>query len=315
MFLRKENLCILLTVFLLVFSVFAEEITRIPTDLSQFYVLEYNQGAIGKDLQSPERGTIVKEQKSGNKTTVIISCSHNYYWKGKEETCKYEMIIYNIEDYKKMTQVNAGDVIGKISNDTALLGRCKTPDPYLVLESAYPASIYEKMYYFQPGWLTQTTDILSYRQVESFEDCVNDYFSRWKSAQENAEGETTYNSLFNHPDLDSISFRTRLDKLPEPLNSSGSIGFTSTAYFGRNIWETFTLVDSSCEYTPVLCWQYNFKSYLESEYEPGSDIYIYGTFLALDHIEKRILFNVRDFLLISEEENYEQRLTDIREIQ
>ena len=86
------------------------------------------------------------------------------------------------------------------------------------------------------------------------------------------------------------------------------------SYFGQNIWETFTLIDSKCEYTPVLCWQYNFKSYLESEYQLGTDLYIYGKFLALDHMEKRIIFNVRDFLIQSEEEKYEERLKDIKNI-
>ena len=50
------------------------------------------------------------------------------------------------------------------------------------------------------------------------------------------------------------------------------------------------------------------------EYKLGTDLYIYGTFLALDHVEKRIIFNVRDFLIQSEEEKYEERLKSIKNI-
>ena len=107
--------------------------------------------------------------------------------------------------------------------------------------------------------MNQTTDTLSYRQVESFEECVLDYF-------------------------------------------------------GRNIWESYTLVDSACEYTPVMCWQTSFRGYLENEYTLGSDIYIYGTFLGLDHSEKRIIFNVREFLTRPEETIYEERLEKITEL-
>ena len=311
----KTKIAALLTACLLIAAAFAEEVAQIPGDISKFSVLPYSQNAIGKDLPAPETATIVKEKKSGKKTTIVLSCSHDYFWKGKAETCKYELIIFNIEDYQKKKEVTKGDVLGKIASDTVLLGRCKTPDPYLVISSSQPASLYKKNYYFMPGWLTRTTDTLFYRQVESFEDCVKDYYARWQSElEEGEENKVRYNSLFNYPELDSISFKTKLNELPGTLNSYGSIGVTSASYFGQNIWETFTLVDSECEYTPVLCWQYNFKSYLESEYQLGSDIYIYGTFLALDHIEKRIIFNVRDFLVYSEEEEYEKRVNDIQEI-
>ena len=312
---KNRKLILLLITFIFAFSfLFGEDLGSIPSDYSKFNVLSYRQEAAGKELRCPVDGTIIKEQKSGNKTTILISCTHTYYWNGNEESCDYELIIYNIKNYIKSSEVKYGDVIGIIENDTAILGRSKQADPYLILGSAFPASIYKKIYYYQPGWLNQTTDTLSYRQVTSFEDCVNDYYSRWKSELQEDENKQIYNSLFNYPDLDSIRFKFKLEAYPESINQKGSLGITSMSYFGQNIWETFTLVDSECEYTPILCWQYNFRSYLESEYQLGTDIYIYGTFLALDHMEKRIIFNVRDFLLQPEEEKYEERLKDIKNI-
>lgn len=310
----KKIILTLITFFLALTLLSGEEIEAIPSDYSKFNVLSYRSDAAGKELKCPVDGKIIKEKKSGDKTTILISCVHSYYWKGKKETCNYELIIYNIKNYIKSSEVKYGNTIGVIENDTALLGRCNKADPYLILGSAFPALFYKKNYYFQPGWLNQTTDTLSYRQVTSFEECVNDYYSRWKSELEENDNEQRYNSLFNYPDLDSISFKIKLEKYPVSLNNKGSLGITSMSYFGRNIWETFTLIDSKCEYTPVLCWQYNFKSYLESEYQLGTDLYIYGKFLALDHVEKRIIFNVRDFLIQSEEEKYEERLKDIKNI-
>ena len=313
----KKFFIVVLMPILFLFHSFADDLGQIPSDYSQFNLLSYREGSVGKDLSCPVDGKIIKQQKTKGKTTIVISCSHSYYWKGKEEICDYELIIYNIKDFKKSTEAKRGDIIGSISDDTVLLGRCKKADPYLILGSSFPAFLYKGVYYIQPGWLNQTTDTLSYRQVDSFEDCVNDYFARWESELENKDnvkGEERINSLFNYPELDSISFKMQLKELPKELSSYGSIGFISASYFGRNIWESFTLVDSKCKYTPVLCWQYNFKSYLEAEYKVGDDLYIYGTFLALDHMEKRIIFNVRDFVIRSEEEIYAERLGHIKEL-
>lgn len=311
---NKKMILFFINLILALPLVFGEKLDPIPSEYSKFNVLSYIAKAAGTELYCPVDGKIIQEKKSGNKTTILISCVHSYYWKGKKESCNYELIIYNIKNFSKISEVKRGDIIGLIEKDTALLGRCKTADPYLILNSGFPALIYKKNYYYQPGWLNQTTDTLSYRQVTSFEECVNDYYSRWKSELEENDNKQRYNSLFNSPDLDSICFKIKLEKYPDSLNNKGSLGITSMSYFGKNIWETFTLVDSKCEYTPVLCWQYNFKSYLESEYKLGTDLYIYGTFLALDHMEKRIIFNVRDFLIQSEEEKYEERLKSIKNI-
>lgn len=311
---NKKMILFFINLILALPLVFGEKVDPIPSEYSKFNVLSYVDKAVGTELYCPVDGKIIQEKKSGNKTTILISCVHSYYWKGKKESCNYELIIYNIKNFSKISEVKRGDIIGLIEKDTALLGRCKTVDPYLILNSGFPALIYKKNYYYQPGWLNQTTDTLSYRQVTSFEECVNDYYSRWKSELEENDNKQRYNSLFNSPDLDSICFKIKLEKYPDSLNNKGSLGITSMSYFGKNIWETFTLVDSKCEYTPVLCWQYNFKSYLESEYKLGTDLYIYGTFLALDHMEKRIIFNVRDFLIQSEEEKYEERLKSIKNI-
>lgn len=311
---NKKIISGLFTFILAVTLLFGETMGAIPSDFSKFNVLSYRSDAAGRELLCPVKGEIIKEQKSGDKTTILLSCDHTYYWQGKEETCNYELIIYNIKNYIKSSEVKYGDKIGIIDTDTVLLGRCKKADPYLILGSAFPAIIYKKNYYYQPGWLNQTTDTLFYRQVSSFEDCVNDYYSRWQSETEVDENKKIYNSLFNSPELDSISFKFKLDEYPEDVKEKGSLGFISMSYFGKNIWETYTLVDSKCEYTPILCWQYEFKSYLQSEYKLGTDLYIYGTFLALDHTQKRIIFNVRDFLIQSEEEKYEERLKDIKSI-
>ena len=311
----KKRFTVLFTSIYFLTALWCEEIAEIPSDYSKFYVLKYNQNAVGNDLECPVNGTIIKEQESNDKMTIVLSCLHEYFWKGNAKKCNYEIIIYNIQSYQRIEDVKQGNVLGKIAKDTVLLGRCKDADPYLVLGSSYPTLKYGNLYYYQPGWLIQTTDTLSYRQVESFENSVLDYFSRWKKESHDEDKRINYNSLFYYPELDSIRFKIKLKKFPEELKSYGTIGITSQAYLGRNIWETFTLLESKCEYKPVLCWQYHFRKYLEAEYKPGSDLYIYGTFLALDSMEKRIIFNVRDFLIISEEEQYENRLKDIKDIE
>ncbi|MBP5358389.1 MAG: hypothetical protein J6Y69_04295 [Treponema sp.] len=315
MFTLKKSAAVLFSFFILLTSLYAEKIAKIPSAPTQFNLLGYNPNSVGSELTSPVDGKIIKEQKSGKKTTIVISCTHYYYWKGNEEKCDYEMIIYNIKNYKKASEIKEGDVLGEIADDSVLLGRCKTADPYLVLGSSYPAIKYDGLYYLQPGWIVQVTDTLSYRQVESFDDCVEDYYARWEAdLEDSATNEVRYNSLFTYTEFDSICFKTKLDELPGPLNSYGTLYLTSASYFGRNIWESFTVVKSDFKYTPVMCWQTNFRSYLEDEYELGTDIYIYGTFLALDHTEKRIIFNVRDFSTRSDETRYEERLKDIKEL-
>ncbi len=313
----KKPIIVFLASCFFISSLFCESLGQIPSKISDFTVLSYVESSYGTDLHCPVDGQIVSTKKSKKNTTITIACEHTYFWNGQEQTCNYELIIYNIQDYTKPQEASYGEVIGKITKDSALLGRCTTPDPYLILGSRYPAILYKGLYYFQPGWLNQTTDTLSYRQVESFEECVLDYFDRWKAdveASEIGEDKKYFNSLFNYMDVDSIRFKTKLDELPGPLESYGTLGFTSTAYFGRNIWESYTLVDSACEYTPVMCWQTSFRGYLENEYTLGSDIYIYGTFLGIDHSEKRIIFNVREFLTQPEETIYEERLEKITEL-
>ena len=116
---NKKIISGLFTFILAVTLLFGETMGAIPSDFSKFNVLSYRSDAAGRELLCPVKGEIIKEQKSGDKTTILLSCTHTYYWQGKEETCNYELIIYNIKNYindKNVKKTNSRYLESSVSN-------------------------------------------------------------------------------------------------------------------------------------------------------------------------------------------------------
>lgn len=310
----KKFLLIVIAFSICSFTFLTAETAKIPSDLSKFSTFTPEEEGIGQDLESPVDGTVIKEIKSNGKTSIIIECKKDYFWKGKSKTCTYELIITNINDYQKHKDLKFNDKLGKISEDTNLLARCKTLDPYLVMGSNYHVKEYDNMYYFAVDFLMNTTDYLSYRQVYSLEKCAEDYLNKSKSELSD-ETEDNIFVLATDTDVDKINFTIKLDKFPEKLNNTEKFEKISSLYFGKNIWETYTILDTKNDYKIVICWQYDFKSYLEEEYQLNETLYIVGTFLAVDNNEKYIIFNARDFFTSSFEEIYEYRIQMVDKIE
>lgn len=290
--------------------------TNIPDNFSNFSTITFQESAAGKPLQVPINGKITAAYKNGKNYTVVLECTEAYYWEGNLNKITYEMIFANVANYKKAETVKYGDEIGIIEKNSCIIARSTETDPYLVRLCDHQILKYKNYYYYCPDWLlNESTTFLDYRQVPSLEDHANDYYNRWYSEMTEEDlQQVFYSSLFNYPELDSISTKIVLTEYPEPIEGSIALSMAQQSYFGRNILFYQTPVESNCPYTPYLYWQSGFPEYLKQEYTLGTDLYIYCTFLALDHVNKRLIINVRDFTTKSLEEGYEKRIADIKEI-
>lgn len=298
-------------------SLFSKDLkgSDIPDNLTEFNGLICNPNAIGKTISSPCNGKVIGSYKSGKSKTISIEVNQSYYWKDEIKNCTYQLIITNINDFTDLKEVKYGEGLGTITKDTCLIARSKEADPYLVRLTNTQILKYKDYYYFQPAWiLNSSTTFLDYRAVESLEDHANDFYNRWESEYEELEDNRVLHvSLFNWPELDSIRVKIVLNEYPQKIQNTAALNISQSSYFGRTILEFQTPFECNCPYTPYLYWQSGFDEYLKNEYTLGTDLYVYCTFLALDHDNKRIIINVRDFNNRSDEDVYEERITEIIE--
>lgn len=295
---------------------FAKDIkgTNIPNNLKDFNCLGFNPNAIGKSIKSPCNAKVLGSYKTGKTKTVLFEVNQNYYWESELKTCTYELIITNIKNFTEVETVQYGEEIGLITEDSVLIARSKETDPYLVRLTQVQIIKHKDYYYFQPSWFTNpSTTTLDYRAIPSLEDHANDFYNRWLSECDEEIENRKMVSIFNWSEVDSVRVKIVLNEYPEPIQSSTALGLAQSYYFGRNILAFQTPYICEATYTPYLYWQIGFDEYLKNEYKLGDDIYIYCTFLALDHDNKRIIINVRDFNNRPDEEIYEERISSIIE--
>lgn len=271
--------------------------------------ITFNEEAYNSSLLSPVNGEVIKTEKNAESTSIVIKCTTSYYLNGVKSNSVYELIITNIADYIRSEKIDLETNLGLITNKTKIVARNTMLDPYMIRETTNPPQKIGDYYYFVPSWINPTrTDTLSFRQVDSFENAVIDFYTRWKS--ENDTNEKSFATIHYFPNLDRIRVKIKLNQYPTVAKRTPALGLTETTYYGRSIFILENVIDSKCEYKPVLYWQKGFDSYLRKEYNLNDDIYIYCSIYTLDHINKKIVICVRDFSKVSDEEIIGKRIKD-----
>lgn len=288
-------------------ATFEEELLITDKDFPKYL---FNKNVIGEELTSPVEGVITSVQEGKYGTEIIINCTQDYFWKGELCHFDYDFIFVGIENYIPNEGILINEPIGTITKNTAFTARASNLNPFLVrMSSGYGVSVND-YFYFRPTWIyEERTQFLNYRQIDSIDAHANDFYERWTSEIEPTD--TNYVvTIFNYPELDSVRAKIVLNEYPEPIENTYA-GFVSNAYFGYNLFVSQTELESTCEYTPYLFWQEGFVEYLQNEYTLGTDLYVYCSFLGFDNENKKIVINVRDFAVKSDEEIVEERINNI----
>ncbi len=278
-----------------------------------FAVLSWNSPVPGTQVKSPSAGTVVAIEKDEfGLSRVAIAVEQPYFWTDGERVCAYELVIGGLDSVALgLGPVEAGAVLGAMGETPYLAARSETLDPWLVRSTDELPQDYLGAWWFRPDWLLgRDTAFLSFRPVESFEAAIEDFYRRWAIEGEEARGST----IHYFPDLDRVRAPFHLEGLPVPAMSSMGL-FQAEAWFFRSpgLYVLESRVDLDQAYDATIYWQKGFDAYLRDEYEPGSELWLYGSVVVLDHESRRILFFARDFQLADDETVVSRRLEAIRE--
>ena len=273
------------------------------------------RGSSDFDLASIVNGSVteVAEDELGY-MRVAVEVSLSYYYEGTR-TAVFEYVFGGMKSVSvgPGDQVSVSQHLGLASPDSYMTARCGSLDPYMVRMTASPPYKYKGLWYYSPDWaMAGRTAWLSFRPVPSFKYTMMDYYNRLIAGGEPAEGVT----LRSLPSLDRIRAKVVLSGYPEPAERTEAVRLLEDEFFGGNRIYVFKTVfddDRINGYAPVILWQHDFDKYLASEYEPGSELFIYGTICAIDHENREILIGVRDFSLQSDEEIVDGRISELGE--
>jgi hypothetical protein len=291
------------------FMVFSQN-SEFPRNFDDLPCYGYSDASVDQDLISPVSGEIVDVETNDNLSIISIECSHDYYLNGSKQIVTYEILISGIIDFVNIKNVEEGAIIGKVSFDTKIVSRSKILDPYMIrLTSVAPFKL-DSFYYYAPSWLIPTnTSYLSFRQVDSLEDAVIDFYNRWNNEEEEKADKGA--TLHHFPEYDRIRVKIKLEEYPSQLVPNTGLGLTVMTYYGNAQFVYENKIESNCKYKPVIYWQKGFLDYLKDEYTLGNDIYIYCSIFALDHDVRKIVICARDFTLKSDEEIIKERISEI----
>ncbi len=242
---------------------------------------------------------------------IGIKASFTGYWKGKRVTVPYELVIGGLESASRTEgPVKAGDALGKASAVPYVTARSKSLEPTLLRMTRASALLHGSMWHYFPDWLVpDATQWLSFRQVDSFEAAVADFYRRWEIEGNDARGFTFH----YFPDLDRIRVLLPLPEYPVKAFRTAAVEFIEKAYYdGRASFSFSNSLGSVAGHTVKLYWQESFNKYLRDEYVPGKPLWVYCSIYVIDHERKEIVVCARDFALKSDEEVVEERMAGIK---
>ncbi len=307
-----------------------KEVKESKIDKKYFPALALNSYSFGEIIQSPILGDLIAigNDPQGGKR-VIIEVTIKYYYENNEKDLKYQMIIGSLlEVSAKIGKIKEGDPIGKQSGESYIIARVTKLDPFLVITSEnYPYKNGD-YWWISPDWLIYNVpQRLSFREVDSLKAAVEDFYNRWarerefenkenlKEKGESIDDRYEVETIHFFPDLDRIRTKIVLNEYPKPIEDFTGISTTEKFIFNSSGFNKFqsNLDINVKSYDVVLLWQTGFDEYLKKEYKLGNPIWIYGSIMTLDHINKRILVFVRDFSSISSEEEYKLRMNEVLE--
>jgi hypothetical protein len=305
---------IFILVFLIMSNVtflFADQTQTIPDSISGVPSLSYPEEYAGKPLFSPISGKVITKQEN-IQVSISIESNISYYLYGKEMDIPYELIIANFLNPTFSTTINANQQLGTIDKKTYIIARVKTLDDFFIRQSDYSPIKIDDYYYFSPEWLIpKNTAFLSFRQVDSFENAINDFYNRWKNEEDSTDKSDA--TIHYFPNLDRIRVKLSLNAYPKAAEQTAGLHITEMSYYQPGLFVSEIKYPVKCPYTPIIYWQKGFDEYLKQEYKLGDEVYIYCSIYSLDHKRKEITVCARDFSLISDEDIIKKRRENIKE--
>ncbi len=283
----------------------------VPADVAGIPFLTYQSAAAGSPLYSPVSGQVVAEKlEGGDERSILIRSRQAYYLGGKEAVSEYELLVKNLKYEVKPETVEREAAIGVIAATTRLAARSRALDPYMLRNTTAKPVFKDGFWYFFPAWLDPSRfQALSFRQVDSFEAAVADFYERW--AREDEKDDQSFATIHYFPELDRIRVKIKLDAYPVPANRTQALGMTELNFY-RNpgLFVSESRFPMGGKYVPIMYWQKGFKEYLEKEYVLGNEVYVYCSVYTLDHVNKAIVVCVRDFALKSDEDVIAERRSE-----
>jgi hypothetical protein len=287
------------------------DIFPFPNNYENVPNLNYPTQAYNQPLTSPVSGKVIKREDHGDITTISIACTDSYYLNGILNQCNYELIISGIKNFVGAQAVSNNQQLGTITDRTLITSRSNVIEPYMLRLTDRPPVKIDQSYYFTPSWFIQSnSQFLSFRQVMSFEDAINDFYTRWKNEDDSKSD--SFATIHYFPEKDRIRIKIKLENYPINALRSPALGLTEMRFYGSNLFIYENSIPSKCEYQPVIYWQKGFLDFIKSEYRIGDDIYIYCSIYTLDHQNKRIIVCAREFSLHSDEEIIDERMAKLK---
>lgn len=274
---------------------------RIP----DFPCLVFNKGTEGQALRSPIAGTVVAATRnSDGSSNAFVVTEALYFWMGRRESVEFEFIFCNVRGEVPRGELNIGDSVGTIGQRSFMTTRHAEFHHYLALTTMSDPNRRGGYWYFSPDWLIPTVlQPLSFRQADSFEFAIADFYDRWAREGQEPRGAT----LHFFPELDRIRVKTTIESLPVPATRTNALTLVEMQlYRSLGLFTHEIALESDLPYTPVLYWSASLREYLADEYELGTETYLYCSILALDHDTKTIVICVRDFIRESDEDRYRE---------
>ncbi|MEJ2665476.1 MAG: hypothetical protein P8107_15790, partial [Spirochaetia bacterium] len=224
---------------------------------------------------------------------IIISTTENYFLNGEKKRVEYQLVIGGLREVSAGTgEIKSGDPLGNAAKNMYLSARIREPDAFMVRESNQVPVFRDGLWWFSPDWLINGSTIwLSFRQVESFSDAVEDFIYRWEREKNEPLGCTVH--FF--PEFDRIRIYFPLTAYPEPIsNRTECLSVAENVFYGISMVHTHESLLQVGKRNVILYWQKGFEGYLRKEYTPGQDLWLYLSIVALNHERDTILVFIRD---------------------
>ncbi len=261
-------------------------------------------------LQSMLSGTVreITPDEFGTRR-LVLEASQSYYLNGSEQTLEYDFIFGGLKDLQVSPgdSIETGQVLATATSDSYITARHKDLADFMIRMSEYRPVELDGFWYFSPSWIMpQVTRWLSFRQVPDFEAAVEDFYNRWAVEENEARGVT----IHYFPNLDRIRGVVSFNDYPVVAERTEAVSIVEQAYYSnqhafvlRNVLEGFQVDGHSV----VLMWQKNFDQFLQEEYTPGEDIYLYCSIYVIDHENSEIVVFIRDFSFKDDESVIQSR--------
>jgi hypothetical protein len=281
-------------------------------DLPFAFLTVVNEGG-SPPFQCPVSGTLTSiETDELGMQKAVIHLTQNYYLAGELKALDYQLVIGGLDRISApLGPIADGDQLGYLAEgkNAYISAVTEQLEDYVLRCSNREPVFYQNAWWAAPHWLMPNqTQWLSYRQVDSLEAAVRDFYQRWASERAEAGEDTnninSYGEIHFFPNLDRVRVLTSIQEPPEPALRTRTLAMTELNIYRQAglfpLQNRFSF--EGMDYDTVVYWQKGFDQYLADDYSWGEPLYLYCNVMALDHENKVIVVLARDFISYPDEE-------------